>query len=110
MNRTATATSALPGADGADDLANDVLRQLLQGAEAQLSSAHRAAHDARADLGGALVFDCVGRKVLLADRFAEAGRAIADELGAPICGFALRAGDFSGFHNTTTGVLAFPQE
>ncbi len=89
MNRTATATSALPGADGADDLANDVLRQ-LQGAEAQLSSAHRAAQDA--------------------DRFAEAGRAIADELGAPICGFALRAGDFSGFHNTTTGVLAFPQE
>lgn len=86
--------------------------------ERQIGSARSAARDAVADLGGvavagALVFDCVCRKVLLGARFNDAVSALADELKAPLCGFesygevALRAGDFSGFHNSTTVVLAF---
>lgn len=86
--------------------------------EKQLASAVRAAADALADLGGAcagaVVFDCVCRKVVLGDQFAATARAIAKTLGAPLAGFksygeiALRAGDYSGFHNATTVVLAFP--
>lgn len=85
----------------------------------QVQSARRAARDALADLkgpaAGALVFDCVCRKVLLGDRFGETARAIAEELKAPLAGFesygevSLQAGDFSGFHNATTVVLAFPE-
>lgn len=84
----------------------------------QLESARAAAKDAVADLGGGsaaggLVFDCICRKTLLGDDFTAAAAAIASEVGAPIGGFesygevALRAGDFSGFHNSTTVVLVF---
>jgi methyl-accepting chemotaxis protein len=59
------------------------------------------------------VFDCICRNLILGDRFADAVRAIADELGgAPVAGFetygeiALCEGDLSGFHNTTSVVLA----
>ena len=85
----------------------------------QIDSAREAARRARAQIGGgtvagALVFDCICRNLILGDRFAEAVRAIRDELGGvPLAGFetygevALGAGDMSGFHNTTTVVLAF---
>lgn len=87
-------------------------------ADGQVESAREAARLARAQLGsravaGALVFDCICRNLILGDRFADAVRAIADELGgAPVAGFetygeiALCEGDLSGFHNTTSVVLA----
>jgi hypothetical protein len=89
--------------------------------ERQIDSAREAARRARRELGGApvagaLVFDCICRNLILGDRFRAAVDAIGAELGnAPLAGFetygeiALSAGDMSGFHNTTTVVLAFPQ-
>lgn len=88
----------------------------------QIESARGAAQRARAQLNGqavagALVIDCGCRKLILKDRFGEAVRAIATELGdVPIAGFesygeiALNDDDFSGFHNTTTVLLAFPAD
>jgi methyl-accepting chemotaxis protein len=86
----------------------------------QLASAREAARRARAQLGdrkiaGAVVFDCICRNLILGTEFATAVRGISKELGdVPLAGFetygeiALDAGDMSGFHNTTTVVLAFP--
>jgi methyl-accepting chemotaxis protein len=87
----------------------------------QIASARTAAQRARAQLGdgepaGALVFDCICRNLILGADFAEAVDAIADELGGvKLAGFetygeiALDVGDMSGFHNTTSVVLAFPR-
>ena len=96
-----------------------MLTILKSDGDAQVKSARRAAKDALAAVSGravgALVFDCVCRKVVLGARFKETARAIADELQAPLAGFesygevSLQAGDFSGFHNATTVVLAFPE-
>jgi len=88
--------------------------------EWQIASARLAAERARAQLGGrpasgALVFDCICRNLILGDRFSSAVKAISEELGdVPVGGFetygeiALSVGDMSGFHNTTSVVLAFP--
>lgn len=89
--------------------------------KSQLTSAREAARLARAQLAspaaGAVVFDCICRKLILGDAFAEATRSMSDELGGvPIAGFetygeiALDVGDMSGFHNTTSVVLAFPSK
>jgi hypothetical protein len=90
-------------------------------AERQIESARRSARDARrkllgAEPAGAVVFDCICRNLILGDRFGDAVRGISEELGgAPLAGFetygeiALEGGDMSGFHNTTTVVLAFPR-
>jgi methyl-accepting chemotaxis protein len=86
-----------------------------------VDSARRAAEQARARLGqtvgGALVFDCICRNLILGDRFAQALGHMHDALDrAPMSGFetygevALDATDFSGFHNTTSVVLAFGKE
>lgn len=87
--------------------------------ESQASSALEAARRARADLQGrpvvgALVFDCICRNLILGDRFGAVATAMSAELGGvPLAGFetygeiALDAGDLSGFHNTTTVVVAF---
>lgn len=88
--------------------------------EAQIESARRAARQAHAQAGsklaGAVVFDCICRNLILGDRFGEAVDSISAELGGvPLAGFetygeiALAAGDMSGFHNTTTVVLAIPE-
>jgi methyl-accepting chemotaxis protein len=89
--------------------------------EAQVEAAREAARRARGELSGrsvagAVVFDCACRYTLLKGDFIRAVRGISDELGgAPIAGFetlgeiALLEGDMSGYHNTTTVVLAFPQ-
>jgi methyl-accepting chemotaxis protein len=86
----------------------------------QVESARRSARDAKRKLAGAppagaIVFDCICRKVILGSSFGDAIRAISEELGgAPLAGFqtygevALECGDMSGFHNTTTVVVAFP--
>jgi methyl-accepting chemotaxis protein len=96
-----------------------VLRITQSNPEKQIESARTAAQRAREQLGGpaagALVFDCICRNLILGDRFETAVRAMSTELGnVPIAGFetygeiALAAGDMSGFHNTTSVVLAFP--
>ncbi len=88
--------------------------------ESQVASAREAARRARAQLGGstaagALVFDCICRNLILGDGFSAAVKGMSEELGGvPLAGFetygeiALDAGDLSGFHNTTSVVLAFP--
>ncbi len=98
-----------------------VIRITESEADRQVDSARLAARRAREQAGGgatagALVFDCICRNLILGDRFSTAVHAISDELGgAPVAGFetygeiALDAGDMSGFHNTTTVVLAFPR-
>ncbi|MEM9195360.1 MAG: FIST N-terminal domain-containing protein [Myxococcota bacterium] len=87
----------------------------------QIRAAHKAAQLARTQLdgpaAGAIVFDCICRNIILQERFGEAVRGMAAELGnVPLGGFetygeiALDVGDMSGFHNTTTVVLAFPKK
>ena len=88
--------------------------------ERQIVSASNAARIARDRLGdakcaGAVVFDCICRKLILEGAFDEAVRGMSRELGGvKIAGFetygeiALHSGQMSGFHNTTTVVLAFP--
>ncbi|MFO0561243.1 MAG: FIST N-terminal domain-containing protein [Polyangiales bacterium] len=95
------------------------LRITDSNADGQVLSAIDAARHARAQLGedkvaGAVVFDCICRNLILADRFGDAVRGMAQALGATkLAGFetygeiALTEGDLSGFHNTTSVVLAF---
>ncbi|MGE0784960.1 MAG: FIST signal transduction protein [Sandaracinaceae bacterium] len=80
------------------------------------TAARRAAEALDAPPAGAIVFDCICRNLILNDSFGDAVRGMSEELGgAPLAGFetygeiALDVGDFSGFHNTTTVVLAFPE-
>ncbi len=87
----------------------------------QIESARLAARAARRQLGtaepaSAVVFDCICRNLILGERFNDAVHAISEELAnAPIAGFetygeiALNVGEMSGFHNTTSVVLAFPR-
>lgn len=87
----------------------------------QIASAREAARRARAKIeggavAGAIVFDCICRNLILGEEFGTAVKAMADELGgAPLAGLetygeiALDVGDMSGFHNTTSVVLAFPR-
>jgi methyl-accepting chemotaxis protein len=88
--------------------------------ERQIDSAREAARRARKQLGdqpvaGAVVFDCICRNLILGRDFGRAVTGISEELGkVPLAGFetygeiALDVGDLSGFHNTTSVVLAFP--
>ena len=96
-----------------------VLRIMRGTASGQIDSAVKAASLARAGLtgaaAGAIVFDCICRNLILKDEFASAVRGVSAELGGvPIAGFetygeiALHVGEMSGFHNTTTVVLATP--
>lgn len=87
--------------------------------DSQSASALEAARRAVAGLGGAkaagaLVFDCICRSLILDKRYGEVAKDMSKELGSvALAGFAtygeiaLDAGDFSGFHNTTSVVLAF---
>lgn len=88
--------------------------------DGQVASAIAAARSAREQLGGAkvagaVVFDCICRKLVLRSEYMPMLKAVSAELGgAPLAGFAtygeiaMNSGDMSGFHNTTTVVLAFP--
>lgn len=87
----------------------------------QISAAKEAATRAKKGLGankvaGALVFDCICRNLILGPQFSSAVKEISSALdGAPLAGFetygeiAMELGQSSGFHNTTTVVLAFPE-
>ena len=102
-------------------LEGTIFRIMESDSAAQVESAVSAAKAARANVGGAeiagaLVFDCICRKLILGDRYVEALKKVSSELGgAPLAGFetygeiAMNWGDMSGFHNTTTVVLAFPR-
>jgi methyl-accepting chemotaxis protein len=113
------------GANGAVSFACGIpegaVVRVTSSAEAdQITSARAAAERARKALGGAkvagaLVFDCICRNLILGNRFADAVSEIHHGLGgAPVAGFetygeiAMDLGQSSGFHNTTTVVLAFP--
>ncbi|MBL8913136.1 MAG: FIST C-terminal domain-containing protein [Archangium sp.] len=86
----------------------------------QIAAAREAAQRAKKALGGnkvagALVFDCICRNLILGSHFESAVKEISGALdGAPLAGFetygeiAMELGQSSGFHNTTTVVLAFP--
>jgi hypothetical protein len=99
-----------------------VFRIMESGPDAQVTSAREAARRARASLSGrpvagALVFDCICRNLILGSDFARAVRGMSEELGdVPLAGFetygeiAMDVGDMSGFHNTTSVVLAFPRD
>jgi methyl-accepting chemotaxis protein len=98
-----------------------VLRITESEQERQVASAREAARRARArvngKVAGAVVFDCICRNLILEGDFKRAVQGISEELGgAPLAGFetygeiALDAGDMSGFHNTTSVVLAFPAD
>ncbi|MFO0659049.1 MAG: FIST N-terminal domain-containing protein [Polyangiaceae bacterium] len=98
-----------------------VIRITESTSKRQVESAREAARRASAQLGGqpvagAIVFDCICRNLILGEDFGAAVRAMSAELGgAPLAGFetygeiALDVGDMSGFHNTTSVVLAFPR-
>lgn len=95
------------------------MRIMRSSPQQQLDSARDAARRARATFGdrpvvGALVFDCACRKVLLEENFLAAVKGMSDELGgAKVAGFesygeiAVAEGDWSGFHNATTVLVAF---
>lgn len=88
--------------------------------ERQVESAREAARAAKEQISGpvagAVVFDCICRNLILGERFGDAVRGMSEVLGGvPLAGFetygeiALEGGSMSGFHNTTTVVLAFPE-
>lgn len=87
--------------------------------EAQKASARRAARAAMAGtdgpVAGALVFDCICRSTTLGDEFDDAVAGMYEELDAPMLGFetygelAMERGQLSGYHNTTSVVMVFPE-
>jgi len=96
-----------------------VIRITESESQRQIDAAKAAAEDAMTKVGGdcagAVVFDCICRNLILGDTFKTAVDGISSALGGvKLAGFetygevALDAGDMSGFHNTTTVLLAFP--
>lgn len=127
LDETKVRAPLTKGADGSITFATalpvgSVIRITESSPDSQVESAHAAARAARAALegrpvAGALVFDCICRNLILGDRFGAAVAGMADALdGAPLAGFetygevALHDGALSGFHNTTSVVLAFPRD
>ncbi|MBN2383317.1 FIST C-terminal domain-containing protein [bacterium] len=86
----------------------------------QIASARAAAENALKSIGntrlaGALIFDCVCRRIILADRFYEGVQQIKNVIGPiPLLGFetygeiCMVAGQLSGYHNTSTVVVLIP--
>lgn len=97
-----------------------VVRVMESHEDEQIASARRAAEIALnacrgAKIAGAIVFDCACRSLILKDSFQKAVSEITDVLRIPLIGFetygeiAMEIGQLSGFHNTTTVVLLFPE-
>lgn len=87
--------------------------------DAIVAAARTAAEQAMLGIGGqtaagAIVFDCVARKLVLRERFDREVRAFQDVVKAPVMGFntygeiARVRGQLSGFHNTTAVVAVLP--
>lgn len=97
------------------------IRVMESSVSSQALSAQQAAFRARQGLGrakisGALVFDCICRKLIMGERFVDALRSIQDSLwSCPIAGFktygeiARIPGEKAIFHQTTSVVMAFPE-
>lgn len=92
--------------------------------EDQINAAEKAAVIAKqnaenagySDFAGIIVFECAVRQLMLGHRFSEAVDRFKKVLpGVPLLGWEtygeirLEPGQFSGFHNTTSVVLAIPQ-
>lgn len=87
----------------------------------QIDSARQAAEMALhaskgVKLAGAVIFDCACRAMILQEQFSQAVKAKQEVLGAlPFIGgetygeIAMDAGQYSGFHNTTTVIMLFPE-
>jgi hypothetical protein len=87
--------------------------------DAIIAAARTAAEQALLGIGGqtaagAIVFDCVARKLVLRESFAREVQAFQDVVQAPVMGFntygeiARVRGQLSGFHNTTAVVAVLP--
>ncbi|MCO5165547.1 MAG: FIST C-terminal domain-containing protein [Planctomycetes bacterium] len=87
--------------------------------DAIVAAARTAAEHAMTNLGGqpaagAIVFDCVARKLVLGEGFRREVEAFRDVVKAPVMGFntygeiARVRGQLSGFHNTTAVVAVLP--
>ncbi len=87
--------------------------------DAIVAAARTAAEHARRAIGeqpaaGAIVFDCVARKLVLGDAFRREVEAFQEVVRAPVMGFntygeiARVRGQLSGFHNTTAVVAVLP--
>jgi methyl-accepting chemotaxis protein len=95
--------------------------RIVEGDEkAMVAAARTAAESAVETLGGsepagAVVFDCVARKLVMKSAFRQEVDAFRDIVKAPIVGFntygeiARVRGQLSGFHNTTAVVAVLPR-
>ncbi|RQH00713.1 FIST signal transduction protein [Natrarchaeobius oligotrophus] len=97
-----------------------VLRVMHGRPEAQIESAGETIRRALADAGdvtmaGGFIYDCACRRIVLGDEFDAAVEEMATELSLPFVGFetygeiCMGPGQFSGYHNTTTVALLFPE-
>lgn len=110
--------------DGSIDCATEVpvgqqVRIVEGDHEAIIAAARTAAEHAVQAIGGhapagAIVFDCVARKLVLGEGFRREVEAFQRVVGAPVMGFntygeiARVRGQLSGFHNTTAVVAVLP--
>jgi len=96
-----------------------VLRVMSSPKENQIISARMSAeaviNSLRGDkLAGIVVFDCVVRDVILQEEFKKAVEGVREVVKVPMIGFetygefAMDIGQMSGYHNTTTVILAIP--
>lgn len=117
---------SLPAEDGSLSFAcsipkGTVFRVTAGTKEDEIKSARIAAESAiekskGKKIAGAIVFDCACRGIILGAQFSKAINEIKSVLGnIPLVGFetygeiAMEAGEFSGFHNTTTVILLIPE-
>lgn len=104
----------------AAEVAEGMQVRIVQGDhDAIIGAAKTAAERAMAALGGqrpagAIIFDCVARKLVLGADFKREVEAFQAVVGAPVMGFntygeiARVRGQLSGFHNTTAVVAVLP--
>lgn len=101
-------------------LEGSVIKIMDSGEQDQIESARQAAQLALAasrgvKLAGGVIFDCACRAMILQEEFNKAVKANKEVLGSlPFIGcetygeIAMEMGQLSGFHNTTTVVMLFP--
>ena len=88
--------------------------------ENQITSARHTAEIIKQNLkgtklAGLVIFDCVVRALILQDDFKKAVASIRDTPQVPLIGletygeFAMEMNQMTGFHNTTTVILAIPE-
>ena len=79
------------------------------------ATARRATEVSNGRYGGAFIYDCACRHVILGEEFDTAVDGIRSELDCPFVGFEtygemnMNFGETSGFHNSTTVISLFPE-